>query len=124
RYVGCAGGGDDSRPARPGRHKNPCTAADGNRIRAFGMPSTCQLDREPSQSWNASHISLGRGRRNDGFVLASGPVAMGYWTEEDLPFYYGLARTFPVCDRWFASCLGQTYPNRKFLMCGTAVGQV
>ena len=31
----------------------------------------------------------------------SGPVAMGYWTEADLPFYYGLARTFPLCDRWF-----------------------
>ena len=41
---------------------------------------------------------------------------MGYWTEEDLPFYYALARTFPLCDRFFASCLAQTYPNRKFLM--------
>jgi phospholipase C len=49
---------------------------------------------------------------------------MGFWNQDDLPFYYGLARTFPLCDRWFASCLAQTYPNRKFLMCGTAVGQV
>ena len=123
-YLGVLGRGDGFQLDRAGRPKNSCPDADGNLIRAFRMPSTCQLDREPSQSWNASHISLGRGRRNDGFVLASGPVAMGYWTEEDLPFYYGLARTFPLCDRWFASCLAQTYPNRKFLMCGTAVGQV
>ena len=35
-------------------------------------------------------------------------------------FYYGLARTFPLAGRWFCSCLGQTYPNRRFLMAGTA----
>ena len=27
---------------------------------------------------------------------------MGYWTEEDLPFTYSLANTFPMADRWFA----------------------
>jgi phospholipase C len=123
-YFGMLERGDGFRLDRHGRPKHACPDGAGNRIRAFRMPSTCQLDREPSQAWNASHVSLGRRRRNDGFVLASGPVAMGYWTEDDLPFYYGLARTFPVCDRWFASCLAQTYPNRKFLMCGTAVGQV
>src|SRR5215468_11076731 len=123
-YLGVLGRGDGFQLDRAGRPKNSCPDADGNRIRACRMPPTSQLARAANQSWNASHISLGRGRRNDGFVLASGPVAMGYWTEEDLPFYYGLARTFPLCDRWFASCLAQTYPNRKFLMCGTAVGQV
>ena len=40
---------------------------------------------------------------------------MGYWTDRELPFYYGLARTFPVADRWFCSCLGPTFPNRRFL---------
>src|SRR5581483_9234030 len=96
----------------------------GHRIRAFHMPSTCQFDSEPNQSWNASHTSLGPHRTNDGFVLASGPVAMGYWNENDLPFYYGLARTFVLCDRWFASCPAQTYPNRRFLLCGSALGTV
>ena len=57
----------------------------------------------------------------DGFVRSdSGPVAMGYWTKDDLPFYHGLASTFPVCDRWFGSCMGQTFPNRRFLLAGTA----
>ena len=49
---------------------------------------------------------------------------MGYWTEQDLPFYYGLARTFPVADRWFSSCLGPTFPNRRFLIAGTAHGLI
>src|SRR5262249_28545255 len=48
----------------------------GNLIHAFHMPSACQLNGHPGQNWNASHISY-NGGRNDGFVLASGPVAMG-----------------------------------------------
>ena len=49
-------------------------------------------------------------------------AAMGYWTDQDLPFYHGLARTFPLADRWFSSCLGPTFPNRRFLLAGTANG--
>ncbi len=49
---------------------------------------------------------------------------MGYWSETDLPFYYGLARTFPVADHWFSSCLGPTFPNRRFLIAGTAHGLI
>src|SRR6185437_11576467 len=51
-------------------------------------------------------------------------AGMGYWTEADLPFYYGLARTFPLADRWFCSCLGPTFPNRRFLIAGTAHGLI
>jgi len=47
---------------------------------------------------------------------------MAYWTDQDLPFYHGLARTFPLADRWFSSCLGPTFPNRRFLLAGTANG--
>jgi len=110
----------------PLSHGVPAAAnpdGNGNVIHAFHMPSTCQLDAEPGQNWNASHISYADGR-NDGFVLASGPVAMGYWTGEDIPFYYGLAQTFPLASRWFCSTLCQTYPNRRFLMAGTAAGIV
>ena len=49
---------------------------------------------------------------------------MGYWSEHDLPFYYGLARTFPLADHWFSSCLGPTFPNRRFLIAGTAHGLI
>ena len=121
-YLGMLGRGDGFRI----RHGAP-TAANpddaGNVVRAFHMPSTCQLANAPGQNWNASHLSYDHGK-NDGFVRASGSVAMGYWTGDDLPFYYALARTFPLCDRWFGSCLAQTYPNRRFLLAGTAAGIV
>ena len=93
---------------------------EGHLIHAFHIPTTCPQE-GPGQSWNSSHTAFGHGR-NDGFVLASGPIAMGYWTADDLPFYHGLADTFPLATRWFCSTLCQTYPNRRFLMAGTAAG--
>jgi phospholipase C len=108
---------------RNGQPRSTNPDGKGNLIRSFRMPSTCQLNGAPGQNWNASHTAWDRGR-NEGFVEASGPVAMGYWNQEDLPFYYGLANTFPLSDRWFCSTLAQTYPNRRFFMAGTASGVV
>lgn len=90
---------------------------------AFRMPTTCQLSGHPSQTWDASHASY-NGGRNDGFVAASGPVAMGYWQKADQPFYHSLASIFPIADRYFASVLGQTFPNRRYLMAATSLGMV
>jgi phospholipase C len=96
--------------------------ADGRRLRAFRMPTTCQLDAKPSQEWKASHVQYDDGR-GDGFVVSdSGPVAMGYWTRQDLPFTYDLATQFPIGDRWFSSVLGQTDPNRRYLIAATSAG--
>ncbi|HEY5430482.1 MAG TPA: alkaline phosphatase family protein, partial [Solirubrobacteraceae bacterium] len=94
----------------------------GRPLRAFRMPTTCQPDGAPSQEWEQSHIQYAGGH-NDGFVVSnSGPVAMGYWTGQDLPFTYDLASTFPIGDRWFCSALAQTDPNRRFLIAATASG--
>lgn len=123
-YFATLGRGDGLELDRHGRPTAVNRDRTGRAVRSFRMPSTCQLDHLPSNAWNASHISLGRHHHNNGFVLGSGPVAMGYWNADDLPFYHSLARSFPVCDRWFASCLAQTYPNRKFMMAGTSSGQI
>jgi phospholipase C len=123
-YLGALRGcGDGFRFGRDGKPLDANPDGNGNLVRAFHMPSTCQLHALPGQDWNRSHVSW-NGGRNDGFVKASTAVAMGYWDEQDLPFYYGLARTFPLSDRWFGSVLAQTYPNRRFLMAGTAAGIV
>ena len=103
----------------------------GKEYPAHHQPSTIQAKNNPSQNWHASHIAYAGGR-NDGFAAAVAEalpggdpgIPMGYWTEDDLPFYYGLARTFPLCDRWFSSCLGPTFPNRRFLISGTAHGLI
>jgi phospholipase C len=56
----------------------------------------------------------------DGFLLDGNTNAMKYWDGSDLPFYWSLASTFPLCDRWFASAPAQTYPNRMYLQAGTS----
>jgi phospholipase C len=97
---------------------------DGDLQHAFHMPTTCQLIGEPSQNWVDSHAQFAGGR-NDGFVQSgSGPVSMGYWDGSDQPFYYSLARQFPIADRYFSSLLGQTYPNRRYLISATSLGMI
>lgn len=103
---------------------------DGRLQRAFRMPTTCQLRNTPSQEWAASHKAYNKGA-NDGFVRTTidpftsqivGGVAMGYWTGDDLPLKYALASMFPIGDRWFCSVLGQTDPNRRYLIAATSSG--
>jgi phospholipase C len=73
----------------------------GGITRAYHASSAVQAD--VCQSWSVSHEQWADGKMN-GFVTAMERAApdgdrtaeMAYWTEQDLPFYYGLARTFPL----------------------------
>jgi phospholipase C len=47
------------------------------------------------------------------------PLTMGYYTREDIPFYYSLADAFTVCDQHFCSSLTGTTPNRLYFWTGT-----
>jgi phospholipase C len=92
---------------------------DGTEVRVFHAPSECQLGRGVSQSWTATHTQIDGGRM-DGFLFDGNTNAMKYWDGSDLPFYWSLADTFPLCDRWFASAPAQTYPNRMYLQAATS----
>jgi phospholipase C len=96
--------------------------ANGQIQHAFRMPTTCQ-NGTVTQEWKASHVQYDNGKM-DGFVITSQAESMGYWQEQDQPFYYSMARTFPIADRYFCSVLGQTYPNRRHLLAATSIGQV
>ncbi len=106
-------------------------AAGGSPVGLRHLPTTAQVKYVPTQSWAASHIQWNDGAC-DGFVRSieqtvpgeDASSAMGYWTDADLPFYAGLARTFPLATRWFSSCLGPTFPNRRFMIAGTAHGLI
>ena len=66
-------------------------------------------------------------RRPDGRLRALGghDAADGLLDpQEVLPFAYSLASTFTLANRWFCSAPCQTYPNRRFLMAGTAYGDI
>ena len=131
-YLGMLTGRGEGFPLGPGGapdESNPATA--GPKVPAHHLASTVQEAHIPTQSWHASHLQWDGGTC-DGFVTsaqalvpgADATVPMGYWTERDLPFYYGLAKTFPLADHWFCSCLGPTFPNRRFLLAGTAHGLI
>jgi len=100
--------------------KNPYP--DGKIQHAFRMPTTCQ-NGTVTQEWTASHEQFDNGKM-DGFVRTSQAESMGYWQQADQPFYYSMASVFPIADRYFCSVLGQTYPNRRYLLAATSIGQI
>lgn len=128
-YLGTLGRGEGLPAGEDGTPDAENPDSGGHSVRAHHLASTRQEQGAPCQSWSASHEAWAGGKMN-GFVTATEhgapdrdkTVAMGYWTEQDLPFYHGLAGTFPVADHWFSSCLGPTFPNRRFLLAGTAHG--
>ncbi len=122
--LGTLGRGDGLPKGADGLPDATNPEGQGQLVRSFHMSTPCQLEGKPSQAWNASHAQFAGGT-NQGFVRSdSGPVAMGYWTAADLPFTDSLARTFPLADRYFASVLAQTYPNRRYLLAGTSLGLI
>jgi phospholipase C len=70
-----------------------------------GQPTTATND-----NWLPAHIGA------DG--AAHGPYTMGYYERQDIPFHFALAETFTLCDHYFSSLLGPTWPNRMYLWTG------
>jgi phospholipase C len=94
----------------------------------------------PNERWDPEHTAAALDRQinggaMDGFtasyaetlaargVEAADPgVAMGYYNASDLPVFDHFARQFCVCDRWYSSVAGATWPNRMYAIAGTAGG--
>ncbi len=49
---------------------------------------------------------------------------MKYFADGTLSALHALAKNFAVCDRWFSSLPGPTWPNRLFVHSGTSLGRV
>ncbi len=105
------------------RHGTPLNSNPiaGGIVRVLRAPTECQPT-DVSQAWNATHEEIDHGRM-DGFAkVVQGQ--MYYYDESDIPFYYSLANAFCVGNRWFCSAPCQTFPNRRFYLCGTAFGLI
>jgi len=127
--------------AEPADASNPDpTNLSGPPIRAFHRSENLPADwakfcevHDLDHSWNGTHLEWDNGNM-DGFTkqnvfnnpIPGGPSdpkgsrAMGFYNQTDLPFYYGLYDTFAMGDRYFASVLSQTFPNRFYLLAGTS----
>ena len=142
-YFGqLAAAGQPDAEAIPPQFGNP--NQQGEWVRPFHLPTTC-VPRDPPHQWESMHSHWNHGRM-DRFVVeaaaahrpthvpaggedddgdlddatAGGQFALGYLDQRDLPFYYHLANTFTIADRYFSAAMAGTWPNRQFLYTGTA----
>ena len=97
---------------------------DGTVVSVHRSPTI--LSHGPLHTWEGLHLAYADGR-NDGFVRANtGGLkvdAMAYLDRNDIPLHYALADQYTVCDRWFSSVMGPTWPNRFFLHAATSEGR-
>ena len=69
---------------------------------------------DPDHSYEGGRVQFAKGKLNGFRKGGNDDFALGYYTESDLPFYSQLVKQSTVHDRWFASILGPTYPNRFY----------
>ncbi len=115
-----------------------------HRISPFHMQNGCIEDL--SSSWQEAHNDVnnehpdegawgktppmdgfaamagGFAAHTQGYTDTAGARAMGFYTAQDLPFYYWAATTFGVSDRMFSGALTRTQPNRMYLLAATSNG--
>ena len=93
----------------------------------FPFEFTSLTTPDPPHSWDAVHLQYHEGAM-DGFwqnsqdSIGDGDAAIGYYTERELPFYYGLLDDSALCANYFCSLLGPTWPNRFYMAAGTSGG--
>jgi phospholipase C len=71
---------------------------------------------DPDHSYAGSRIAYNGGKM-DGFLRDSSndTYCIGYYGEQDIPFYASLAQNYTTCNRYFAAILGPTFANRMFI---------
>jgi phospholipase C len=93
---------------------------------------TTAIPDDPDHSASSVDLQVGGGKM-DGFVASFADTlarhgvqdgdpgrVMGYYNAADVPVYDHLARHFAVCDHWFSSVPGATWPNRLYAISGSA----
>ncbi len=103
--------------------------SDGNPVTIYEptVDKLCVLD--PPHGWDPSHAQWNSGAM-DGFVRAYQQAhgsttihdTMAYQTRALQPVTWALADQYTTCDRWFASVMGPTLPNRAFWHTATSFG--
>jgi phospholipase C len=91
---------------------------DTKKTSAQAIPSTSHAWSVQHRAWNNGKMDqwLPAHRAADG---ANGPYVMGYHTRDDIPFQFALAEAFTICDNYFCSVMGPTWPNRLMWMTGS-----
>jgi phospholipase C len=79
---------------------------------------------DPDHSYVGGRTQLDGGRC-DGWLLTPDTnqtdgdlLPIGYYTQNDLPFFAGCAQNWTICDNYMPGILSETYPNRFYLLSG------
>ena len=100
--------------------RQPRTQGAGETIAPFRLntaTTSAECMASLDHSWKGRHDLW---KNHDAWIPTKGPLTMGYFTREDIPFYYALADAFTICDGYHASIFGPTNPNRLFLFSGAS----
>jgi phospholipase C len=84
---------------------------------------------DPPHGWTSSHNAFAGGA-NSGFVIAHQQShgdsrmthPMQYLTRSHVPVSWALADEYTICDRYFCSVMGPTWPNRMYWHSGSSGG--
>jgi phospholipase C len=70
---------------------------------------------DPDHSYQGGRVEYDNGAC-DGWLRAGNNdlYAIGYYTQNDLPFHAGAAQNWTTCDRYFSPIMASTYPNRFY----------
>jgi phospholipase C len=58
----------------------------------------------------------------EGGMDTAGVRAMGYYDQDDLPYYYYMATQFGISDRWFSPAPTETEPSKMYMVAATSDG--
>jgi phospholipase C len=88
------------------------------------MPGDGRGTINPEHDWRSVRATFNQGR-NDAFVSVNrdAPEVMSYLRRDQVPLIHALADRYTVFDHWFASYMGQTWPNRYYLHATTSGGR-
>jgi phospholipase C len=116
--------GADGIPAGLCMPRDPADASKGC-VEAYHLPSRRTVDLNHGQDVALAALN---GGKLDGFIAAQnkrnlpGDVAMGYYDGSDLPFYWNLATTSVLADRFFSSDHGGSKENHMYWVAGQSGG--
>ncbi len=116
--------GADGIPAGVCMPRDPANPSAGC-VKSFHLPSHRTVDL--SHGTDVAAIAINGGKL-DGFVVAQtsrnlpGESAMGYYDGSDLPFYWNLASSSVLADRFFSSDVGGSRENHLYWVAGQSGG--
>lgn len=89
---------------------------------AYGFQACGKAD--PDHSYSGGRIQYNNGKL-DGWLRPPDTAKtngdlfpIGYYTQDDLPFFKACAANWTICDSYHCGIMAETYPNRFYLLAG------